>query len=330
MNSSNPIRLAILGTRGIPARYGGFETFADILATQLVKQGIEVTVYCECSDEAQSACYHGVHLVYLPARECGPFTTILFDLHCLWHARKGYDIVYMLGYGAAQFCFLPRLSGSRVWINVDGIEWARAKWGRLAKTYFKLMEFFSMWTPNRVIADAEGIKAHLEARHRRIPPCTVIPYGAPVVDCPPIPALLHEWGIEPDAYYLVVARLEPENHVREIIEGYNRSTTSCPLIVVGNHNSGTAYANELISLADSRVRFIGGIYDKEKLQALRYHSRAYFHGHSVGGTNPSLLEALGCGNLIIAHDNIFNREVTGNAGFYFKRPDDIPTLVQDH
>lgn len=319
--------LAILGTRGIPARYGGFETFAEELALRLANKGIDVTVYCEAGTNEQPTSYQGIRLVYLPSPACGPMTTILFDLLCLWNARKAYNVVYMLGYGAAPFCLIPRLWGSKVWLNVDGIEWARAKWSTVAKLYFKAMEWFSTWVPDLIIADAEGIKTHLEHRYRRLPHCTVIPYGAPIVETPPDTAILSEWGLIPQEYYLVVARIEPENHVREIVEGFKSSESSIPLVIVGNHNFGTAYANSLVLLADENVRFIGGIYDKEKLQALRYHSLAYFHGHSVGGTNPSLLEALGCGNLIIAHDNVYNREVTGEIGFYFKSPEDIPALT---
>ena len=148
------MKIAILGTRGIPAAYGGFETFAEEVAVRLAKAGVEVTVYCESGQGAEPAEYQGVKLRYVPSPACGPLTTVLFDLRCLWNARKDFDAVYMLGYGAAQFCFIPRLFGSRVWINVDGIEWARAKWSGLAKAYFRLMEWFSMRTPNRVIADA--------------------------------------------------------------------------------------------------------------------------------------------------------------------------------
>lgn len=327
MKDSRNIKLAILGTRGIPARYGGFETFAEELTCRLVSKGVDVTVYCEANDLPHPSSYRGVKLKYFSAEECGSFTTILFDLRCLWHARKGYDVIYMLGYGATPFCLIPRLWRRRVWLNVDGIEWARAKWSKIGKSYFKLMEWFSTWVPNRVIADAEGIKTHLESRHRYLPPCSVIAYGAPIVEHALDINLLREWDLTSKGYYLVVSRIEPENHVREIIEGYKASRSDIPLIIVGNHKSGTAYANGLLPLADERVRFIGGIYDKEKLQALRWHSLAYFHGHSVGGTNPSLLEALGCGNLVLAHDNVFNREVTGEVGFYFKSPDNIPALL---
>lgn len=322
-------RVAILGTRGIPARYGGFETFAEELAVRLVEQGVEVTVYCEAEQTDQPESCHGVKLVYIPSTACGPLTTILFDLRCLWHARKSFDLVYMLGYGAAPFCLIPRLYGTQVWLNVDGIEWARAKWSGLAKAYFKMMEWFSCWVPHRVIADAEGIKTHLEARHRLRVPCSVIPYGAPLVTDPPDVNLLSEFDLLADGYHLVVARLEPENNIKEIIEGFVANGNDSPLIIVGNYNLDTPYTKQILSLSNDKVHFVGGVYDKQKLQALRYYSTAYFHGHSVGGTNPSLLEALGCGNIVIAHDNVYNREVCGAGGFYFSSPHEIPGLMAE-
>lgn len=323
MNDSNVIKLAILGTRGIPARYGGFETFAEELAIRLVENGVAVTVYCESGSDAKPSTYQGIRLVYLFCPSCGPLTTILFDLLCLWHARKGYDVVYMLGYGAAPFCIIPRLWGSKVWLNVDGIEWARAKWSALAKLYFKAMEWFSTWIPDRIIADAEGIKTHLEGRHRRLRPCTVIAYGAPTLETEPDPLPLQRWTLSPNQYYLIVCRLEPENHIREIIDGYNQGGSVYPLIVVGNDKADSAYVKSLLDLTSERVRFIGTVYDKDQINALRFYATAYFHGHSVGGTNPSLLEALGCGNLTIAHDNVFNREVIGQDGFFFQGSSEI-------
>ena len=321
------MKMAILGTRGIPARYGGFETFAEEVSSRLVERGVDVTVYCEAMDRRKIASYKKIKLKYVPSFSAGPLTTILFDLRCLWHARRSFDVVYMLGYGAALFCFIPRLWGKQVWINMDGIEWARAKWNWLAKIWFKLMEAIAMWTANRIIADAEGIRRHLESRHRYMPDCSVIPYGAPVFDGPPDPAPLKEWGLDPNGYYLVVCRLEPENHVLEIIEGFSRSSSSSLLVIVGAHLSGTIYVQRLLHINDERLRFIGTVFDQRKLQALRCHARVYFHGHSVGGTNPSLLEALGCGNIIIAHDNFFNREVAGDVGLYFKGPGDIPEIL---
>jgi hypothetical protein len=174
-------KIAILGTRGILARYGGFETFAEELTVRLAKKGLGVTVYCEAGSFEQPALYKGVKLVYIPSPSLGSFTKILFDLSCLWHARKKFDVVYMLGYGTSLFCLIPRLYGAKVWINMDGIEWARAKWNFAAKVYFKIMEAIAVRIANRIIADAEGIKHHLQSRHSRMQSCSVIPYGADVV-----------------------------------------------------------------------------------------------------------------------------------------------------
>ena len=322
------MRLAILGSRGIPALYGGFETFAEELSVSLVQRGIDVTVYCEAEAGATDGFYRGVHLVHIPAPRLGPLSTILFDLRCLWHARTSFDIVYMLGYGTSLFCCIPRLWGTTVWINMDGVEWARSKWNRPAKLWFKVMEAVAMWTPNRVIADAEGIFRHLQSRHTRLPPVSVIPYGAPVINDTPDAGLLDEWHLSSGSYHLIVCRLEPENSVKEIVNGYLQSESVHPLVVVGSINPATQFVKELLQLGCDRVRFIGPVYDKGKLQALRYHSLAYFHGHTVGGTNPSLLEALGCGNLVIAHDNVFNREVAGETALYFRQAQDVAQTIR--
>ena len=322
------MKIAILGSRGIPALYGGFETFAEELAVRLVKKGVEVTVYCEAGPKDGDDTYRGVSLVHISALPIGPLTTIIFDLLCLWHARRSFDVVYMLGYGASIFCFIPRLWGSKVWINMDGVEWARSKWGLAAKTWFRLMEAAAMWTTNRVIADAEGILQHLQSRHWHLPPASVIPYGAPVIKTPPDICLLDQWQLIAGKYYLIVCRLEPENNVKEIIKGYLQSESAHPLIVVGSIDANTDYVLELLRLSCNRVKFIGSVYDKIKLQALRFHALAYFHGHTVGGTNPSLLEALGCGSLVIAHDNLFNREVAEEAAIYFSHENDVAERIK--
>jgi glycosyltransferase involved in cell wall biosynthesis len=211
---------------------------------------------------------------------------------------------------------------------MDGVEWARSKWGRVAKLWFKLMEAVAMWTPNRLIADAEGILRHLQSRHVHLPPTSVIAYGAPVVETAPDIDLLEEWQLDSGNYFLVVCRLEPENSVKEILKGYLQSQSMKTLVVVGDIARRTEYIRELLLLKDDRVRFVGPVYDKRKLQALRYYAFAYFHGHTVGGTNPSLLEALGCGNLVIAHDNGFNREVALESATYFSHEHHVAERIQ--
>lgn len=330
--SSRDMKIAILGTRGIPARYGGFETFAEQLAVRLVERGHDVTVYCEANIGPQPGEYRGIRLQYIGCPNVSSLSTILFDLRCLWDARKHYDCVYMLGYGSALFCFLPRLWGTEVWINMDGIEWARAKWGLIARTYFRAMEAIAMWTADGIVADADSIRHHLVSRHSRLPDCSVIAYGSNVPRSAPDVDQISRWCLRPNEYYLVVARLEPENHIREIISGYCKSESQRPLIVIGDHLTKTPYVREITSAADKRVLFLGGVYDQPALQSLRFYSRAYFHGHSVGGTNPSLLEAMACRNLVVAHDNPFNREVLGDCGLFFATPTELSEVLRmlDH
>lgn len=323
------MKIAILGARGIPARYGGFETFAEELATRLVAGGAhDVTVYCEGRGEGGPMEFNGVHLKHISCFPLGPLSTILFDLACLWNARKDYDIVYMLGYGASIFCFLPRLWNTLVLINMDGVEWRRNKWGPVAKLYFKAMEAAAMLMPDHLIADAEAIREHLALRHSSMPPCTVIPYGAPIIQEAPDPSLLRQWGLSPGGYYLVVCRLEPENHVLEIIRGFRNSSSHRKLIILGDRESGTDYVAQLkFEASDPRIKMVGTEYNTMKINALRYHAYAYLHGHSVGGTNPSLLESMGCGAAVLAHDNVFNREVLADAGRYFAAPEELTKLI---
>lgn len=319
--------IAILGTRGIPARYGGFETFAEELATRLATAGHRVTVYCEKGLGEGLAVHKGVNLRYISANVGGPLATVLFDARCLWDARSGHDVIYLLGYGAAPFLLIPKLYGQETWINVDGIEWKRAKWSGLAKSYFRLMEYCSVRIANLVIADAHGIEHHLRLRQRTSFKCSVIPYGAEAPETPPDERLLDTLDLIANEYHLVVCRLEPENHVAEIIEGHMASRAKFPLVIVGDINSSTPYTKRLGELRNPNLRFLGTIYDKATLQAVRFYARSYLHGHSVGGTNPSLLEAMACANYTIAHDNDFNREVLGSSGRFFDNSRDIAAEI---
>jgi len=314
------MRLAILGCRGIPARYGGFETFAEEIAIRLVDRGFSVTVYCQGTAPEPHLAYKGVDLQYIPAPKLGKFDQLAWDLRCLWHARSGYDVVYLLGYGASILCWLPRLFGSQMWINTDGIEWARTKWKWWQRWYVQFSEMVATLTASRLITDSASVAAYFRKRYKHLPAVNTIAYGAyPVVERPD-ENWLSELQLVPGEYYLTVCRLEPENHILEIIEGFKQSRSHCPLIIVGDHTLSSRYINQLLTYAGNGVRFIGAVYDPARLRALRYFCRAYLHGHSVGGTNPSLLEAMACGNLVIAHDNPFNREVLRDAGLYFSDP----------
>ena len=323
------MRIAILGTRGIPARYGGFETFAERLAVGLVQRGHQVTVYAESEGAPGADQWHeGVRVRPRRRPAWGPASTLADDSACLWDARRGYDLVYMLGYGAAWACWWPRVGGTPVWINVDGLEWARSKWGRGARTYLRAMEAVAPRTATRLIADAEAIAQRFRQHYPGGAPCDFIAYGAePVSPEDADVQQLARWGLTPGRYHVVVARPEPENHLLEIIEGHRlhlqQQGGGWPLVIVGDVTGATPYQQRLLALASDQVRFTGGVYVPAQLNALRVFAGTYLLGHSVGGTNPSLLEALACGNWVIAHDNPFNREVARDAADYFANPAEL-------
>lgn len=324
--------MAILGTRGIPARYGGFETFAERLATGLVERGHAVTVYAEADRGGRIADhdYQGVRIRFRRRPHWGPASTLAYDSACLWNARRDFDLVYMLGYGAAWACWWPRLAGIPVWVNVDGLEWGRSKWNWFGRCYLRAMEWVVTWTASRLIADSQVIAERFRRLYRRGLPIDCIAYGADLT----VPGLmdgaqLSAWALEPGRYHLVVARPEPENHLLEIIAGHHLHGGDWPLVVVGDIIGANRYQRQLLARADTRVRFLGGIYEPARLQALRLHAASYIHGHSVGGTNPSLLEALACGNWVIAHDNPFNREVARDAADYFRTADDLARCLAE-
>jgi glycosyltransferase involved in cell wall biosynthesis len=310
-------QVRILGTRGVPAAHGGFETFAEHLALFLVRRGWKVVVYCQ--EEGAGPIFEdqwqGVDRVRIPVEQSGPKGTVVFDWKCTVHAARHRDLCLILGYNTAVFTALLRLSGVRSLINMDGIEWARAKWGTVAKAWFYLNDWAGCWLGHHLVADHPEIKRHLQTRvsERKI---TMIPYGADLVaGAPTVPVAAI--GLEPGRFLTVIARPEPENSLLEIVTAFSRQPRGCTLAVLGNYSQENAYHRAVQSAAGPEVRFLGAIYDKAIVQALRAHSLAYVHGHQVGGTNPSLVEALGAGNAVIAHDNPYNRWVAGEAASYF-------------
>jgi glycosyltransferase involved in cell wall biosynthesis len=320
--------LRILGTRGVPAAHGGFETFAEYLALHLVERGWQVTVYCQ--EQGREPLWHdqwqGVDRVHIPVASTGAASTIVFDWRATRHASRTPGLCLTLGYNTACFCALLRVAGVPNVINMDGIEWQRAKWGPVAKLWFWLNEHAGSWLGNHLVADHPEIANHL-ARVAPRDKITVIPYGAPrLVDMPTAPAPVLAQGLEPGRYLTLIARPEPENSVLEVVQAYSRQPRGMPLVVLGAYDKANAYHAAVRAAAGPEVRFLGAIYDKPVVQALRQHSLAYVHGHQVGGTNPSLVEALGAGNAVIAHDNRFNRWVAADAGCYFRSADELAAV----
>jgi len=321
--------LRILGTRGVPAAHGGFETFAEHLALYLVTQGWRVVVYCQ-EDGAGPVfddVWQGVERVHISVAQAGPKGTIIFDWKATAHASKHRDLCLTLGYNTAVFCGLLRLKGIPNLINMDGIEWSRAKWGWVAKTWFWLNDWAGCWLGNHLVADHPQIKVHLQTRVAG-DKITTIPYGADAVSTSPVDSV-HALGLEPGRFLTVIARAEPENSILEVVQGFSTKLRGYQLVVLGNYQESNAYHRAIKAAASSEVRFVGAIYDKAVVQALRFHSVAYVHGHQVGGTNPSLVEALGAGNAVIAHDNRFNRWVAGEGAVYFNGADAFSVCMDE-
>ena len=318
--------LRILGTRGVPAAHGGFETFAEQLALYLVARGWRVVVYCQADGVGPIVedSWRGVHRVRISVNLNGPAGTMAFDWKAIQHAARSDDLCLTLGYNTAVFCALLRLRGVPNLINMDGIEWERAKWGSLAKAWFWLNEHAGSRLGNHLVADHPEIARHLAraVNERRI---TMIPYGAPTLDGVST-AGLQPFGLEPDRYLTLVARPEPENSVLEVVQAFSSRPRGLTLAVLGHYRHDHSYHRAVRAAAGAEVLFLGAIYDPAIVQALRAHSRAYVHGHSVGGTNPSLVEALGAGNAVFAHDNRFNRWVAADAARYFSDRDSAQAL----
>ena len=316
MNKPQPI-LRILGIRGVPAAHGGFETFAERLALDLVQRGWRVIVYCqqEGREPLRSDQWEGVERIHIAVPGDGPASTIRFDWASTLHAAKHDDLCLVLGYNTAAFMATLRWRGVTTVINMDGIEWSRAKWGPVAKIWFWLNERAGAWLGNYLVADHPEIARHLATRASASKIHTIA-YGADRVEHAD-PAPVQRLGLQPGQYASVIARPEPENSLLEIVRAFSRRRRGKQLAVLGNYSAANPYHQEVRRSASEEVLFLGAIYDQAVVAALRVHSAAYVHGHQVGGTNPSLVEALGAGNAVIAHDNPFNRWVAGPGAEYF-------------
>lgn len=310
--------LYVLGIRGVPAQHGGFETFAEKLCPYLVRQGWQVTVYCqeEGSGERWESQWEGVNRIHIPVNRGGAAGTVIFDWHATKDAISRDGLFLTLGYNTAVFNFLQRIKGQVNIFNMDGIEWRREKWGPIAKMWFWLNERAGCWIGNHLVADHPKIKEHLATRvsSEKI---TMIPYGGDEVLAAD-PSLLERFGVQPGMFSVIIARPEPENSFLEMVRAFSSKVRGHRLIVLGNFNPGAnEYQRKVLDVASEEVIFPGAIYEASTVQALRFYCRFYLHGHRVGGTNPSLVEALGAGCAVIAHDNDFNRWVAGTAANYF-------------
>ena len=305
------MKFAIVGTRGIPARYGGFETFAEELSTRLAERGHQVTVYCRQKSESP---YRGVNLTYLPTIRHKYFDTIahtcLSTLHLLVHRQ---DAVLYCNAANAIFTWMPRVLGMPVALNVDGLERNRKKWNALAKAWYQLSEWLATWMPNTVVTDASAIAEYYQQRYHRA--STMIPYGAETGKVETT-AILDKLHLEPDKYFLYVSRMEPENNALLVRESFEKIQTPLKLALIGDAPYAADYINQVRNTQDPRVLMPGAIYG-EGYRELGSHCYAYIHATEVGGTHPALIEAMGRGALTLYLDTPENAEVAGGAGLPF-------------
>jgi glycosyltransferase involved in cell wall biosynthesis len=320
---SAPLRVALIGSRGIPARYGGYETLFDELAPRLVARRFEVTVYCRSHlVEAARRQRRGARLVRLPTVRTKHLETPVHTLlSCLHAAGERFDAALVVNGANALFLPLLAAAGVPTALNVDGIEKRRAKWGRFGRAVYALSERLATSLPDALVTDAEVIRRHYLERYGAA--STPIAYG---VDPRPLAGtrVLRRLGLESRRYLLYVSRFEPENNPHRVVEAYRRVGGSTPLVMVG----GAPYAGRFIAAlragADPRVLFPGPIYGRGYRQLLS-HALAYVHATEVGGTHPALVEAMGYGNCVVVNDTPENRETAGDAALWF-RADEPATL----
>lgn len=322
------MKIAILGTRGIPNNYGGFEQFAEILSIGLVKRGHQVTVYnphfypCETSD------FHGVEIryAYSPEKYIGAAANFIYDFLSLQDVlRDEFDIVLECGYhsNAVSYYLMKDRRTPVLITNMDGLEWKRSKWNAATRWLIKKLEKIAVKKSHYLVSDNKAIQAYYKNTFGVN--SFFIAYGADTVDSFDKDSL-NAYALKVGDYYLLVARLEPENNIEMILDGYIQSDSDLPFIVVGNH--ATKYGDKLKEkYKNTTISFVGGIYEKKTLDAIRHYAKAYFHGHSVGGTNPSLLEAMACQVLIVSYDSEFNRAVLGHNALYFSEANDVTSLI---
>jgi glycosyltransferase involved in cell wall biosynthesis len=319
----------MLGTRGVPARHGGFETAAENIGRYLIEQGWRVIVYCQADGPGSITVdnWDGFERVIVPVRTSGPASTVEFDWKSARHAARTGDSCLLFGYNTAGVNVLQRLHGSPLVINMDGIEWQRERWSRSQRAFLLANERIARRIADDLIADHPEIERYLT---RRTPAekITMIPYGADAVTGAPTNPI-RDLGLEPGNYFTLVCRPVPENSILQIVKGYSRRQRGTKLVVLGDYlPDEEPYHRAVLEAAGPEVVFAGAIFDHDLTQALRFHSVGYLHGHTVGGTNPSLVEAMAAGNPVIAHNNPYNRWVAGDAGLYFDTEDDVDLRIE--
>src|SRR2546428_3802177 len=321
------MRIAILGTRGIPANYGGFETFAEHLSTRLAARGHQVTVYCRAHyTSPRQLEFQGVRLIVLPTIRHKYFDTVVHAFASALHAvPERYDAALICNAANAPFAPILRLSGTPVAINVDGLEHKRKKWNWIARGYYRLAERLATILPNETVTDARVIQDYYQTRYGA--ESTMIAYGADVERRPD--PLVRRWRGEPQRHVLFVWRLEPENNAHLVIEAFKRVRTAHKLLIVGDAPYAHDYIKDLKNRArgDKRIVFTGFVFGRD-YRALQQNAYCYVHATEVGGTHPALLEAMGFGNCVLTLAAPENIEAIGDAGIAYADETDLAEKLQ--
>ena len=322
------MKIGILGTRGIPNYHGGFEQFAEYFSIYLASQGQEVFVYNSSCHPYKESTFKGVHIIhcYDPENKIGTIGQFIYDFNCILDSRKrSFDIILQLGYTSSSIWRKLLPSKPKIVTNMDGLEWKRSKYSVLVQKFLLYAENLAIKSSDFLISDSVGIKEYLKSKYKK--DSKYIAYGAKVFYNPKV-EIIRKYDLEPFKYNMLVARLEPENNIETILDGIKISNNKSPFLVVGKHDTNKfgKYLKKKFSKCNN-IKFVGAIYDLDILNNLRYFSNLYFHGHSVGGTNPSLLEAMSSNALIVANDNIFNRSILEENALYFNTSNDITTYI---
>jgi glycosyltransferase involved in cell wall biosynthesis len=318
------VRIAIVGTRGIPANYGGFETFAEELSTRLAARGHHVTVYCRA--QPPEAVWRGVHLVWQPTIRHKYLDTLAHTFVSTLHLlRHPVDIALYCNAANAIFTVLPRFRGIPVALNVDGIERKRKKWNKLAKAWYLISEWLATKLPNSIVTDAETIREYYTETYGA--PSTFIAYGTSTA-LEPTTEVLNRLGLEPHRYFLYVSRLEPENRPLEVRQAFEKVETDMRLALIGDAPYAVEYIARVRDTKDPRVVMPGAVYG-QGYRELGSWCFAYIHATEVGGTHPALIEAMGKGCLVLYLDTLENREVCGDAGLPYTNDEGLTARMAE-
>lgn len=321
--------LYILGTRGIPAKHGGFETFVEKLSLYLINKGWKVTVYCQCSKRKKQKYtkWKKINLVNIYTKKNTSFSTILFDLRSILHSSNKNGLFLILGYNTAIFNSILKFKKKTTLINMDGIEWRRDKWNFLIKLWFYLNEYLAIKFNDFYIADNPHIKKYLTSKYK-IKNINMIPYGSDT-EYKKNEKILKKFDLKKKKYSILIARPEPENSIFLIIKTFAKFKRNHKLLILGSYDfKNNPYHKKIFRVANEEIIFAGSIYDKNTVDTLRDNSLFYIHGHKVGGTNPALVEAMSKNCHIIAYNNLYNRWVLNNNGFYFKNEKSLENCFQ--